>query len=151
MKSPVIVFFIVLGTCIYTANTDNYNYYGEEETDSTSPPTATAAPGSGACSTSMTPMLECELPQPALDVRLKTEEDALLLTDCYLHCLDMASKNSSTFIQNRVLHQQPLAYAGSYCKYKTKIIMIPKYDHCNQCMIMGYRFITFPNIDFFKR
>ena len=92
MKRQVIVLFVLLGMSIYTANTqDDYDYHGEpDETDS--PPTATAAPGSGACSTSMIPMLECELPQPALDVRLKTEEDALLLADCYLHCLDMASE-----------------------------------------------------------
>ena len=94
MKRQVIVLFVVLGMSIYTANTqeDDYDYY--DETDS--PPTATAAP-SGACNTSMTPMLECELPQPALDVRLKTEEDALLLADCYLHCLDMASVCNTSY------------------------------------------------------
>ena len=94
MKSSIIVLFIVIGTtCFYTANTqDDFDYYGEEE-DTEEPPTITApSTGSGMCSNIMAPMSECELPQPALKARLKTEEDALILADCWLHCLDMASE-----------------------------------------------------------
>ena len=72
MKGSIIVLFIVLGS---------------GETDST------AVPGN----TSMTLMSECELPRPALEVRLRTEEDALLLADCYLHCLDMASRFTCSY------------------------------------------------------
>ena len=87
MKSLVVVLFIVLGTCFIANTQDVYGAdddYGDEDTDS---PTL-----AGNCNTSIPLMSVCELPQPAVEVRLRTEEDALRLADCWLHCLDMASE-----------------------------------------------------------
>ena len=83
MKSLVVVLFIVLGTCFIANTQDDYDNYYDEHDDYESP--------------SIPPMSVCELPRPVEEVRLRTEEDALRLADCWLHCLDTVSEEISLY------------------------------------------------------
>ena len=85
--------FLLLFVARCSATCEDYdNYDGqcdEEETDSPS----VVAPDMTTCN-SPSNFSRCLYPRPALRTRSHSEEEVLLLADCYLQCLEIVSYDS---------------------------------------------------------
>ena len=82
--------FLLLFVARCSANCDDYyDDCDDEESDSPS----VVAPDMTTCN-SPSNFSQCLHPRPALRTRSHSEEEVLLLADCYLHCLEIVSYDS---------------------------------------------------------
>ena len=82
-----VLLLLFVARCSANCDDDIYEEYDDEETDASSGVT----PEMTTCN-SPSNFTQCVRPRPALRTHFHSEEEALLLADCYLHCLEIVSR-----------------------------------------------------------